>query len=58
MNEHAEHPAALTDIPMLTEYDEELSAPVTVIDSDGEPFGVYSAAELRFSRASQRRLFE
>jgi type IV secretory pathway ATPase VirB11/archaellum biosynthesis ATPase len=55
MNEHAEHPAALTDIPMLAEYDEEPSTPVTVIDSDGEPFGVYSAAELRFSRASLPR---
>ena len=29
MNEHAEHSAALTDIPMLTEYEEELSAPLS-----------------------------
>ena len=52
MNEHAEHSAALTEIPMLTEYEEELSAPLPAIDPDGEPFGVYSAAELRSSRAS------
>ena len=49
MNEHAEHLAALTDIPMLAEYEEELSAPLPAIDADGEPFGVYSAAELRSS---------
>jgi len=52
MNEHAEHSAALTEIPMLTEYEEELSAPLSAIDADGEPFGVYSAAELRSSRAN------
>jgi type IV secretory pathway ATPase VirB11/archaellum biosynthesis ATPase len=52
MNEHAERPAALTDIPMLAEYEEELSAPLPAIDADGEPFGVYSAAELRSSGAS------
>jgi len=55
MNDHAEHSAALTEIPMLTEYEEELSAPPPAIDPDGEPFGVYSAAELRSSRASLPR---
>jgi pilus assembly protein CpaF len=49
MNEHVEHPAALAEIPMLAEYDEELSASVT---TDREPFGVYRAAELRESHAS------
>src|SRR6187200_330670 len=49
MNEHVERPAALAEIPMLAEYDEELAAPGT---GDTEPFGVYSAAELRFSRAA------
>jgi pilus assembly protein CpaF len=55
MNEHAEHSTALTDIPMLTEYEKELSAPPAAIDPDGEPFGVYSAAELRSSRTSLPR---
>ena len=55
MNDQAEHSAALTDIPMLTEYEEELAAPLPAIGPDGESFGVYSAAELRSSRASLPR---
>src|SRR6187200_2052170 len=49
MNEHVERPAALAEIPMLAEYDEELAAPGT---GDTEPFGVYSAAQLRESRVT------
>src|SRR3954454_17081805 len=50
MNDRVEHhPTALAEVPMLAEYDQELAAPVT---SDSEPFGVFSAEELRFSRAA------
>jgi pilus assembly protein CpaF len=50
MNDRVErHPTALAEVPMLAEYDQEVAAPVT---SDSEPFGVFSAEELRFSRAA------
>jgi pilus assembly protein CpaF len=51
MKEQLEQPAALADIPMFAEYDEEPSPP-TPAAGDGQPFGVYSAEELRSSRAS------
>ena len=55
MKEQIEQPAALTDIPMLVEYDKEFSvraaipAPSTT-STDRQPFGVYSSAELRSGR--------
>jgi pilus assembly protein CpaF len=51
MKEQLEQPAALADIPMFAEYDEEPSPP-TPAAGDGQPFGVYSAEELRSSRTS------
>ena len=41
-----EESAALADVPMLAEYDAELSK------ADSKPFGVYSADELRSSGAN------
>ena len=51
MKEQLEQPAALSDVPMFAEYDEEPSPP-TPAAGDGQPFGVYSAEDLRSSRAS------
>jgi pilus assembly protein CpaF len=57
MTEHSGQPAALSDIPMLAEYDKEFSKPntastLTMPASDSRPFGIYTSAELRSSRAS------
>jgi pilus assembly protein CpaF len=50
-----DQPAALTDIPMLAEYDKELSklpaAPGPRTTMNHQPFGIYSSAELRSSHA-------
>jgi type IV secretory pathway ATPase VirB11/archaellum biosynthesis ATPase len=56
MKEQVEQPAALRDIPMLVEYDKELSRPVAVAapsttPRDPRPFGFYSSEELRSSPA-------
>jgi type IV secretory pathway ATPase VirB11/archaellum biosynthesis ATPase len=50
-----DQPAALTDIPMLAEYDRELSKPDTPVTrstsaSRGQQFGVYSSEQLRETR--------
>ena len=51
-----DQPAALTDIPMLAEYDEELSKPAADPEprttTNRQPYGVYSSEELRSSQAS------
>jgi pilus assembly protein CpaF len=51
-----EQPAALKDIPVLAEYDKELSRPATsprpsTTPTNSQPFGVYSSDELRSSTA-------
>jgi pilus assembly protein CpaF len=50
-----DRPAALTDIPMLAEYDKELSKPPANpgprTTMNHQPFGIYSSAELRSSHA-------
>jgi pilus assembly protein CpaF len=58
MNEQTsvEQPAALKDIPMLAEYDEEPSRPATsprpnATPTNSQPFGIYSSGELRASTA-------
>ena len=54
-----EQPAALTDIPMLAEYDRELTEAVVKPEPDmtaqqPQSFGVYSYDALRSSRVSSR----
>jgi pilus assembly protein CpaF len=48
-------PAALSDIPMLAEYDKELSKPAANpargMTTNHQPVGIYSAAEIRSSHA-------
>lgn len=51
-----DHPAALADVPMLAEYDKELSQPnansvLSAARSGPQPFGVYSSVELKSSNA-------
>ena len=52
-----EQPATLPDIPMLVEYDREMTEAVAKPEYDmpaherREPFGIYSSDELRLSRA-------
>ena len=56
MTEHTGQPAALSDIPILTEYDKEFSKPttsstLTTPASESRSFGIYTSAELRSNRA-------
>ena len=50
-----EPPAALAEIPMLAEYEDELAEPaaqpVVGMTAHERPFGIYSSNELRSSRA-------
>ena len=57
MTEHTGQPAALSDIPMLADYDEEFSKPSNASKlitpaNNSRPFGIYTSAALRSSRAS------
>ena len=49
-----EQPAALTEIPMLAEYEDELAEPAAQpgagMTAHEQPFGIYSSNELRSSR--------
>jgi pilus assembly protein CpaF len=57
MTERTGQPEALSDIPMLAEYDKEFSKPtiastLTAPASGSRTFGIYTSAELRPNRAS------
>jgi len=57
MTEHTGQPAALSDIPMLADYNEEFTKPntaskLTTPARGSRPFGIYTSAALRSSRAS------
>jgi pilus assembly protein CpaF len=53
MTEQVEQSAALTDVPMLVDYDRQYAMPAaTTAAREQRPFGVYTSDELRSSRAS------